>query len=247
MNKQMETVNNTSTSIYSCFESVSAKDLLRFNDKEINDLLYTESCRFLCKYLKTDIKNKIKNHNINENDLIEYIVRNKAWIDMISSERYNGGSVITNRATIEDKLLNELRTNKAAIISDFDNWHERMCGDTNCGMRYGLWQKLINITFKYVYSLHICAGHFKDVEKIKNNFHCPVDTKIAENLLGVADELSVTLSASEKALFERIAKSASGGWNEIAPTEYKDFQKVVKRICKTLNLSSKLYADIIFW
>ena len=247
MYKQTKAESTSPISIYSCFESVSTIDLSNLSDKEINDFLSKSSCVFLCRFISADIKDKIRNHNINENELVKYIVHNKAWVDMTQSERFKHSSTVkANRTAIEDKLLNELRTNKAAIISDFDNWHERMCGDTSYGMRYGLWQKLINITFKYIFSLYICAGYFKDVEKIKNALHCPVDSIIAEKLIGVADELGVSLSAAERDLFERIATSAGGGWNNITPAEYKDFQKVVKRICKTLNLSSKLYVDIIF-
>ena len=245
MKKQEKAANNNGT----CeFISVTATELSGFNNTAKKDLIHNNACVFLCKYLSKEIKNRIKRGTITEADLLEYIVRRKAWLAMTRRERYNNGStVMANRAAIEDKLLSELRTNKAAIISDFDNWHERMCGDTSYGMRYGLWQKLINVTFKYIFSLYICAGYFKDVEKIKNALHCPVDSIIAEKLIDVADELGVSLSAAERDLFERIATSAGGGWNEIAPEEYKTFQKVVKRICKTLNLSSKLYADIIFW
>lgn len=50
---------------------------------------------------------------------------------------------------------------------------------TDYGMRYGVWQKFINLVFKNLYCVNELFSEFKD---IWSKCHCPIDTKIAKVL-----------------------------------------------------------------
>src|SRR5574344_2573143 len=105
--------------------------------------------------------------------LIQYFV-NKAWCDMASYERRKKGSnVIKNKLVLQSGLVHELIGNVTTINKDFDKWHESLCTNSEHDMRYGLWQKLINMAFKDMY----CAkDFFPEYASVWGKCHCPIDS-----------------------------------------------------------------------
>ena len=90
-----------------------------------------------------------------EEELIKYCL-SKAWPDAIIYVRKkktpNDATILANAATIKQLLFDDIKT--SAWGNDFDTWHDRMCSNTNFGMRYGVWQKFINMSFKYIYCIN---------------------------------------------------------------------------------------------
>lgn len=245
--KEKET-NNTSTVLRLCFKEISASEFLKLDDESKQNILRQKSYEFLCRFFCSEIRSKYNGRTVKNDEILKFIISDRAWIAMIRRRKKESVERITaDKDEIVNQLFNEIKEENYKKAKDFDTWHDSICSDNNRGMTYGQWQKLINITFKYLVVLNICFGYFKEIEQYIDKMHCPVDRKIANILLGVADEIGVPLSKEERKLFKGIAMSADGGWNNISAKNYETFQDVVGRICKKLNLSSKLYVDIIFW
>ena len=92
---------------------------------------------------------KLDEKSYSDNDLIEYCL-SKAWPDAIIYVRKknspNDSIVLANAEGIKQRLFNDITA--SAWNNDFDAWHDNMCSNTDFGMRYGVWQKFINMSFK---------------------------------------------------------------------------------------------------
>lgn len=174
--------------------------------------------------------------------MLDYCINNRAWKGAVIRERFNKESkIIKNRAAISKILKDELVGNVDAICKNFDEWHANLCNRTDYGMRYGVWQKFVNMLFKNLY----CVKElFPEYERIWDKCHCPIDTRIAKILY---EQLKVRgLSKDELELSRKISKSTGITWNSIDEENYKLFQNQIMMICKQENLTL-LQFDFKYW
>lgn len=98
------------------------------------------------KLLKSDSKRIQKDFD----SLFDYCL-NKAWNDTMAYERFKSNSEVrTNANKIKQRLKDEFICNHIDY-NQFNLWHKKMCENSDDGMTCGLWQKFINMTFKYLY------------------------------------------------------------------------------------------------
>ena len=157
----------------------------------------------------------------------------------------------TNAVSIKAILSAELTpTNISVINANFNSWHDRMCSDVSYGMRYGIWQKFINMTFKYLYCFEALGSTHIGI--IWNECHCPIDSVIARRAAG----LMLTYGIPDPHhMAESIANSGSYEltWNNITnitPSfQYNEFQDIINDLClrQVPNIPSKLFFDFLYW
>lgn len=172
--------------------------------------------------------------------LLDYCIR-KAWADAMQRERFEGikkSIILQNRESIKKRLKEEIEKNDYA--PDFDGWHIKMCKNTDYGMRVGVWQKFINMTFKYLYCI---KEYFPEI-----NFkycHCPIDSVIAKKLRDKMKE-----GENNYELVDSIANSGKDNWNNINYEKYLEFEEIVRikieRIKSDTDMS-KLAFDFLNW
>ncbi|MCM1224464.1 MAG: hypothetical protein NC548_59445 [Lachnospiraceae bacterium] len=174
--------------------------------------------------------------------LVDYLLEKKAWKDAVIYERLiKSSAIIENRQKITAILKAELVNNVSEICRDFDGWHKRLCNRKDYGMRYGVWQKFINMTFKYLYCVKECFSEFND---IWSKCHCPIDSIIAKRL---NERLSAMGSSQDTlALSKMISKSQIITWNNIGEENYEKFQEQVKIVCVAEGLTP-LEFDFAYW
>lgn len=174
--------------------------------------------------------------------ILDYCLTKRAWKDAVIREKFDPSStILANKTTIINILKNELTSNVNEICNDFNNWHNKMCSITDYKMRYGVWQKFINMTFKNLYCVNDLFPEFKE---IWSKCHCPVDTKIAKNLNTALKGLN--LPVDELKLSYLISKSQQITWNNISRENYLEFQRQVNLVCGQEN-TSPLEFDFIRW
>jgi hypothetical protein len=111
--------------------------------------------------------------------VIDYVISKAAWRDAMARERFRKESTIRdNRSAIVGFLKDKLFGQKIQPDS-FDEYHCAVCRNTDYGMTYGIWQKLINMSFKYFYCV---KDLFPEFEDIWARCHCPVDRIISKKL-----------------------------------------------------------------
>lgn len=181
-----------------------------------------------------------------DNALIEYCI-NKAWQDATIRERYNKASeIIKNKTNIQQKLKIELSGDLSTLINNFDNWHQTLCENKDYGMRCGVWQKLINMTFKYIYVANKCKNLLNKFEPIFPYLHCPVDSIIAKSVLENITNNELEIDEECLNIISSISKSGEINFNNLNYKQYLIFQSAVKKLAKALNLSNLEY-DILMW
>jgi hypothetical protein len=98
---------------------------------------------------------KLDEKSYSDNDLIKYCL-SKAWPDAIIYVRKknspNDSIILANAEGIKQRLFDDITA--SAWNDNFDAWHDNMCSNTDFGMRYGVWQKFINMSFKYIYCIN---------------------------------------------------------------------------------------------
>ena len=98
---------------------------------------------------------KLDEHSYSDEDLIRYCL-SKAWPDAIIYVRKKNfpsdSTILENVEEIKECLFDDIVS--SAWGNDFDTWHDNMCSNTDFGMRYGVWQKFINMSFKYIYCIN---------------------------------------------------------------------------------------------
>lgn len=183
-----------------------------------------------------------KKLSYNKQWILNYCIR-KAWVDATISERFKKDSaIIANKDSIIAFVENELTNNQDYIFSNFNQWHNVVCKKTDFDMRYGVWQKLINMTFKYLYCVKETFPEFNDVWK---ECHCPIDTIISKQ---VYDQLvKMKIPTAELELSKKIAKSDSVvNWNNITKKDYYKLQSQIKQICDKERIYL-LEFDFLYW
>jgi len=93
-------------------------------------------------------KKKLSEKSYSDKDLIKYCL-SKAWPDAIIYVRKKNSpsdsTILANAEKIKERLFDNI--NSSAWGNNFDAWHDNMCSNTDFGMRYGVWQKFINMSF----------------------------------------------------------------------------------------------------
>ncbi len=189
-------------------------------------------------YFSSEAKSLSKNKQW----ILNYCIR-KAWVDATISERFNKSSlIIANKKSIVAFVEKELTNNTEYICSNFNQWHNSVCEKTDFDMRYGVWQKLINMTFKYLYCVKETFPEFNEVWK---ECHCPIDTIISKQVYNQLSKMNVT--PNELVLSKKIAKSDTViNWNNITKKDYCKMQSQIKQICKKERIYS-LEFDFLYW
>ena len=175
--------------------------------------------------------------------VLSYCLR-KGWSDAIARERFTQHSkIIANAPTIIASLRKGI-VELSESVFDFESWHNSLCMSSEYEMRYGLWQKFINMTLKYLYC-------FKDVPSIKGKvpwteLHCPIDSVIAEQALPIMQYHGIP---DTDKIIESISKNGSFGvsWNNISKDEYDYVQSTVSKLCELQHIPTRLAFDFIYW
>ena len=169
-----------------------------------------------------------KTPTYSDEELIEYCL-SKAWPDAIIYVRKkktpNDATILANAATIKQRLFVDIKN--SAWGNDFDAWHDRMCSDTSFGMRYGVWQKFINMSFKYIYCIN---------DKLTNpitldfkNCHIPLD----DNTLLWCNSKGIT---------------GITAWNSVTQNEYIRIRDGVhNQIANNSNVDNALQLEFLVW
>lgn len=191
------------------------------------------------KFLEKEYgKNKL--NGLTKNQLIDKAIEH-AWDDaVIYEKRYkNNSDIIKSKDEICNILKDEINNKNFASQEEFDKWHSEICQNELHGMRYGLWQKLINMTFKYLYCCSLKGLNDFNFEYC----HCPIDTHIAKTVFRkIKDDTSKDLN-----LAWNIATSQKDySWNYITKENYLKIQEAIKDICNDDNITP-LQFDIFYW
>lgn len=176
-----------------------------------------------------EIKQKIENNKIDfmnhsDRDVLSYCI-NKAWVDAVMYERmqpsYKDKS--DNKGQIVGIIYKFFETVIAGKEVNYSKWHRDTCENSMYGMSVGLWQKLINMTFKYVYCVR---EHFSEISTFDfEQCHIPLDSYILD-WFGFNDKK----------------------WNKIADyDEYITIQRCIKEALKKQDINSLLEGDFIVW
>lgn len=195
-------------------------------EKELKEKVCAFKENFFSKEAK-NLKDKDK--------LLDFCIK-KAWADAMQRERFKGrknSEILQNSEAIKKQLKNEIERGNYA--SDFDSWHKKTCGNSNFNMGVGLWQKFINMTFKYLYCVR---EYFSGIDF--TFCHCPIDSVIAKKL---REKMKKGETGYE--LVDSIANSGKTNWNNIDYTQYLQFEEIVKG--KTQPGMSKLAFDFLNW
>lgn len=174
--------------------------------------------------------------------LIDYVLTKKAWRDATIRERFQKTSnIMVHKHEIIKILKNEITNNIDGICYDFDNWHKSICRIDDYDMRYGVWQKFINMTFKYLYCM---KDLFPEFRSVWSKCHCPIDSIIAKRLNEQLKQIGA--SESDLELSYQIAHSGKTNWNSINEENYEKFQKQVQQVC-AINCITPLEFDFVYW
>lgn len=183
-------------------------------------------------FSKTDLS------KLSKSDLLSLIVH-KAYIDAISYERHIPQSlIIQHKDKVKKLVADELANNSQEIVNDFEKWHEKFCKNADYGNKYGVWQKLINMSFKYMYCF---KDIFSEYKSVWTKCHCPIDQNVINVVYCIlkAERLNGGDGSNE-------IKKIDFNWNSISDEQYKDLQNKIGYICSKHDIS-KLEFDFIMW
>ena len=100
---------------------------------------------------------KLDENNYCDTELIKYCL-SKAWPDAIiyvrKKKSASDATILANADNIKQRLFDGITALNLTDDFDFDVWHDEMCSNTDYGMKYGVWQKFINMSFKYIYCIN---------------------------------------------------------------------------------------------
>ena len=194
----------------------------------------------LAPYVEQFKEGSFRNNNYpkEKDELLYWIIDKKAFRDATIAERFNTSSLIMkNGKEVKKILYEEIRENQKEILADFDKWHNLICENDEFGEKYGVWQKLINMTFKYMYCV---KEYFPEFDEVWDKCHCPLDSRILEGLYYVLKAQRLNGTPCDE-LKQKVTK-----WNSITPDTYKDVQNKLLFICNKNNIS-RLEYDFIIW
>ena len=171
---------------------------------------------------------KLDEKSYSDNDLIKYCL-SKAWPDAIIYVRKknspNDSIILANAEGIKQRLFDDITA--SAWNDNFDAWHDNMCSNTDFGMRYGVWQKFINMSFKYIYCINDKLR--KPITLDFKKCHIPLD----DNTL---------LWCRNKGITDIKA------WNSVTQNEYKRIRDGVhNEIENHSNVDNALQLEFLVW
>lgn len=181
----------------------------------------------------------------NRDELIDYVIKNKAWNDTIIYERMKKKSqILKKRDDVCEALIKEIR--KLNNSSRFQLWHkstlERLAKDF-FEANYGMAQKFLNMSIKYIYFLELAYG-ITLIDKLsfgvfKEDFDVPIDSFILKWL--------IYNSVEDQEFFERAEEITS--WNKMKNSIYPFVQKKAKELFKERygECGSVLIAETLVW
>lgn len=174
--------------------------------------------------------------------MLEYCLKSRAWKDAVAYERrVSGSEVIRNKEAIIDVLRKELTENTADICDDFDAWHHALCSRTDYGMRYGVWQKFINMAFKNLY----CVKElFPEFDGVWEKCHCPIDSIIAKKVYPMLLEMGISEEEAEP--MRLVSVSGVMNWNNLTAEDYAVLCALFAKVCKKKGCTS-LELDFCEW
>ena len=218
-------------------DSVSAESVVLENEQHISlsDRI-TESYEEL---FSARIRINAQQHHISEDEILWYVVYTCATMASLSYERQQRGEAWRNREEIARLTIEKIRSLREGV--DFDEWLLSICrSDTSFGMRFGLWQKMINVSLKEMYLFYVECGYFTQYAWLwEGGFcHCPVDRIIRDILVGHIRQHNLPID---------IAPLRTIVWNYIDEDQYIFFQNAVEQLCLREGLSSKMYYDVMYW
>lgn len=178
---------------------------------------------------------------------------NKAWADATQRERFKGAQqseIIKHKDEIIDALRTEIKDRK--FLADYDMWHNEVCSRNVHDMTYGIWQKFINMTFKYMYCfIQQHKDEFSDFSDIDfTNCHCPIDSVIAQR----AVTLCLVCNKKPSDEIVSIARSGETNWNNMEQSDYENVRKNIQEIKNEFKINNsdtrnptELEFDFLFW
>lgn len=185
------------------------------------------------------IRIKAQQHRISEDDILWYIVYTCATMASLSYERQRRGEAWQERETIARRTIEKIHTLYEG--GNFNEWLLSNCrDDASFGMRFGLWQKMINVSLKEMYLFYAECGYFAEYAWLwEGGFcHCPVD-RIIRNIL--VDHIRMHNLPIDVDPLRSIV------WNFIEEDQYISFQNAVEQLCQREGLLSKMHYDVMYW
>ena len=182
--------------------------------------------------------------------ILDYCL-SKAWADATQRERFNGqkSKIIEHKQDIIGKLKTEIETGIRTknFFLDYDKWHDEMCNNKDYKMTYGIWQKFINMTFKYMR----CSNKFPEMELLWSQCHCPIDRIIAQR----ADTLCIICGLKRSEKMKSIAESGEFNWNKMeTKDQYDEVRNKIREITKKCIINNsatehptELEFDFLLW
>lgn len=177
--------------------------------------------------------------NNQKEKVLAYCLKERAWKDAMARERFvpvDKSSIKRNAEKIRMLLQSEIINNTCEIVPNFDKWHDKMCCNTDLGMRYGVWQKFINIAFKNFYCVYNISDKkmFSEFADIWNDCHFTLD--------------SYTLQWYDELPIDAKTVCLKGvNWNNISRDTYLAIQCDVKTYIQKEKGMSPFDYEFIIW
>ncbi len=173
-----------------------------------------------------------------------------AWNDAAIYERryHKDGLICAHEEEIKEAWLLSLSKPDSLLYKAEESFADFCKEHPACSMRLGFWQKLVNMTFKYL----ICLNHVfyltsPDIPVLNwSACECPIDTHIAKVLYRKA------LSDEDAEIAWKVATSSKTNdenysWNYFSVQTYEALQKMIREYCNVHGLHSPLYFDFLYW
>ena len=188
---------------------------------------------------------KLENGKIDNKDLVDYVLKNKAWNDTIIYERKKKGSPVLKK---KDKVFEALFDGLLNLNehSDYQSWHKVTLNNLSENYfenKFGMAQKFLNMSIKYLFFLELVYNikleNVTALKLFKEDFDVPIDSFILKWLAynSIGDEE-----------FVKRANEITG-WNKMKSNIYDFLQDKIKQLLKNIygETSSVLVAETIVW
>lgn len=170
-------------------------------------------------------------------ELLQYCISKRAFGAATAYEHFVPDSrIICEKEAIVQAAIEKIAQLQPGI--NYDEWLYTACRDTEYSMRFGIWQKILNITLKFMYLFHCRGGYFADYAWVWEQCHCPVD-KIIRNI--------VVQKIRQDGIDADINYLKNITWNFITEEQYRYFQSVIAQLCEREAIASNMFFDVLYW
>ena len=175
-----------------------------------------------------------KNKTLEDREkIIEYVVKTKAWNDATIYERYNINSALfknKDKNSIKDSIINYLTNRIDDLGSDDCNYNDWINDViryliSNYKMTFGVAQKLVNMSIKYLYFLELGYDYRLFDDKLLSDYQDEFDVPIDSYIL----KWTLLNSLFDEILKENVNKLSV--WNKI---NNKDVYQLLQERAKYL-------------